>query len=233
MTPALLRRVRPVVIDPPARATRPARQHGAVLLGFLVLLAASGWTVATWSQGAADERQRDDEQELLWIGAQYRSAIDAYYNSTPSGVKRLPLKLEELIEDKRFAKSRRHLRKVYGDPMLPGKPLKLIYQGQQISGVYSASTGVPFKRSDFGVGEEKFANAKTYADWRFVTSVRGPATAASGASAAGDAGSAPAGFNSPFNSNGGGPATGPGINPSTNPTLGGRPRPIGGFGSTP
>jgi type II secretory pathway pseudopilin PulG len=165
-----------------------------VLLGFLVLLAATGWTVSQWSQRASDERQRENEAELLWVGGQYRQAIESYYNGTPVGVKVLPTKLDELIEDKRFPQPRRHLRRLYTDPMNPGKRMLVLKVGRNIVGVRSASTAEPFRHAGFEPGDEKFADAVSYADWQFVASVRGlsAATAASGASAPVAGASAPA-----------------------------------------
>ena len=170
-------------------SSRAPRSRGAVLLGFLILLAATGWTLSQWSQRAVDERQRENEAELLWVGGQYRAAIESYFNGTPMGVKQLPSKLEDLIEDKRFPKPRRHLRKIYTDPMRPGQPMELLLQGQKIIGVRSIATGEPFRRTGFDAGQEKFADAITYADWRFVANMRGttpaPAAGASAPAAAG------------------------------------------------
>ncbi|RZS58021.1 type II secretion system protein [Sphaerotilus mobilis] len=194
---------------------RPSR--GAVLLGFLVLLAASGWTAARWGQAAADERQREAEAELLWVGQQYRQAIESYYNATPGGVKKLPVRVEELLEDKRFPTSRRHLRQAYGDPLRPGAALKLIVRADQLVGVRSEAKGLPFRRTGFPVGLEKFAEATDYAEWEFVANVRGvsnlpgaPGTAASGPGAA----SAPVGLSpsSGFGSGLNGGANGAGNN---------------------
>jgi DNA-binding CsgD family transcriptional regulator len=186
-------------VNPMIRIPRPhARHHpaasrpqGAVLLGFLILLAATGWTLSQWSQRAVDESQREYETELLWVGGQYRQAIESYFNGTPMGVKQLPGKLEDLIEDKRFPKPRRHLRKIYTDPMRPGKPLEVLMQGQKIIGVHSLATGEPFRRMGFDPGQENFSEAKTYRDWRFVANIRiaGPSTAASAPAAASAAGS--------------------------------------------
>ncbi len=185
-----------------ARAALPAVQRGAVLLGFLVLLAASGWTVARWSQSAADERQREAEAELLWVGQQYRQAIESYYNATPGGVKRLPTKVEELLEDKRFPTPRRHLRQAYGDPILPGESIRLIVRAEQIVGVRSNAKGLPFRRTGFPNGLDKFADATSYAEWEFIANVRGiaslPGSAAEAASAAAAASAATSGFGSGF-----------------------------------
>lgn len=205
------------------RMARPVR--GAVLLGFLVLLAASGWTVARWGQAAADERQRVAEAELLWVGQQYRLAIESYYNATPGGVKKLPVKVEDLLEDKRFPTSRRHLRQPYGDPLRPGEPLKLIIRAEQLVGVRSEANGLPFRRSGFPNGLEKFSEANSYTEWEFVANVRGvnnlpgaPGAAASGAAGA----SAPVGL-TPSTGFGSGFNSGPGGNGGNNGVLGNGP----------
>jgi hypothetical protein len=154
-----------------------------VLLGFMVLLAAAGWTVAEYAQSAALERQREAEAELLWVGRQYRQAIESYYNATPAGVKQLPMKLEDLTEDKRFPTPRRHLRKVYTDPLKPGSALKVVKRGAFIAGVYSESNAEPFRKAGFEAGEESFSDAITLSDWRFVANARGlPASAGASAS---------------------------------------------------
>lgn len=167
-----------------------APRRGAVMLGFLVLLAASGWTLVEWSQSATDARQRADEAQLLWAGQQYRQAIESYYNGTPRGVRQLPTTLDDLLEDRRFPKPARHLRRLYVDPMTPGGAWVIVRRGTQIVGVSSSSTRKPFRKVDFEPGLEKFAQAETYADWAFVASLRG---AAVGAPAAPLAASAPAG----------------------------------------
>ena len=213
---------------PASGQARPAR--GAVLLGFLVLLAASGWTVARWSQAAADERQREAEAELLWVGQQYRQAIEAYYNATPGGVKKLPLKVEDLLEDKRFPTSRRHLRQAYGDPLRPGQPLKLILRAEQLVGVRSEATGLPFRRTGFPTGLEKFSEAASYTEWEFIANVRGLANlpGAQGSASTGGAGGAggsagSAGSTGPFGSGAGGDASSP-VGPTPSGSFGSGPR---------
>lgn len=172
---------------------RPPQSRGAVLLGFMVLLAAAGWTVAEYAQSTAAERQREAEADLLWVGRQYRQAIESYYNGTPMGVKQLPLKLEDLTEDKRFPKPRRHLRKIYPDPMNPSVALKVVKRGAFIVGVYSDSSAEPFRKAGFETGEESFADATVLSDWRFVASARGmPASGAASGNAAGATTTTPA-----------------------------------------
>ena len=60
--------------------------------------------------------QREREQELLFVGSQFRNAFMSYYGATPAG-RALPAFLEDLVEDNRFPVPRRHLRRVYADPM--------------------------------------------------------------------------------------------------------------------
>lgn len=214
--------VRPAALRLDAARVSPRR--GAVLLGFLVLLAGSGWTLAEWSQSAAHARQRQDEAELLWVGQQYKQALESYYNGTPRGVKVLPATLEELLEDRRFPQPVRHLRRLYRDPMSADGQWVVIRRGPQVIGVRSASERRPFRRSDFEPGLEHFDQAVTYAEWTFTAALGGlpspPAAAASGAGA------------------GAAPDAAPGLGgassaPTANNTL--TPRPAGGVpaGRTP
>jgi hypothetical protein len=197
-------------------SARPRR--GAVLLGFLVLLAGSGWTLAEWSQSAAHARQRQDEAELLWVGQQYKRALESYYNGTPRGVKVLPATLEELLEDRRFPQPVRHLRRLYRDPMSAGGQWVVIRRGPQVIGVRSASERRPFQRSDFEPGLEQFDQAVSYAEWTFTAALGGlPSPPAAGASAAGAAST---------------PETAPGLGgvgpaPAPNDTM--SPQPAGGL----
>ena len=202
------------------RLARARPRRGAVLLGFLVLLAGSGWTLAEWSQSAAHARQRQDEAELLWAGQQYKQALESYYNGTPRGVKVLPATLEELLEDRRFPQPVRHLRRLYRDPMSADGQWVVIKRGPQIIGVRSASERRPFRRSDFEPGLETFDQAVTYADWSFTAALRGlsasppaAAAAASGASAGPEAASGIGG--------------GPGTTPAADDAM--SPRPAGGL----
>jgi type II secretory pathway pseudopilin PulG len=147
-------------------ARRGAR--GFVLLGLLVLLALSGWSLATYTQSTAAARQRDTELDLLWVGQQYRRAIETYYLATPGPIKQLPPRLEDLLKDPRFPQPVRHIRKLYPDPLAPQEPWGLLRLNGQIVGVFSQANGEPFRRADFDPGLESFNGAPSYADWRFI-----------------------------------------------------------------
>ena len=119
-----------------------------------------------WHQDA----QREREKELLFIGDEYRKAIGSYYENSLGTAKQFPTTLEDLIADKRFPNTKRHLRKVYADPMTLGKPWQLILQQGQIIGVYSASKQTPIKKVGFQPPYETFGEAAEYSDWKFIYS---------------------------------------------------------------
>jgi type II secretory pathway pseudopilin PulG len=138
---------------------------GFTYIGLLMVMAIAGIGMAgvgiVWHQDA----QREREKELLFIGDEYRKAIGSYYES---GNKQFPLNLEDLILDKRLPSIRRHLRKLYVDPMPPNKPWGLIMQQGQIIGVYSLSDKEPIKKTGFQTPYETFSEAVGYTDWKFI-----------------------------------------------------------------
>jgi len=151
-----------------ARRWTPGPRRGFVLVGLLVLLALGGWSLASFTQGAAAARQRDAELDLLWIGQQYRHAIESYYRASPGPIKQLPIRFEDLLQDPRYPQPVRHLRRAYRDPLAADEPWGVVRLNGQIIGVYSQASGEPFRRTDFDPGLESFAGATSYADWRFI-----------------------------------------------------------------
>ncbi|MEY4754324.1 MAG: hypothetical protein RJA44_1999 [Pseudomonadota bacterium] len=187
------------------------QQQGMLLMGVLVFLAVGTMGLVGISQRWADARQRDNEEDLLYAGLQYRQAIDAYYFRSPGNAKQFPTKLQDLVLDPRFPQPVRHIRKLYPDPLAPTRDWGLIRQGNFIVGVYSQSTGQPFRSANFDPAlPDSFKSAASYKDWRFVASRANAALgAASGASAAGGAGLTPFGGSNIFG-NPAGPGTRPG-----------------------
>jgi type II secretory pathway pseudopilin PulG len=135
-----------------------------VLLFILITTLAAGSMVELYQSTT----RRENEEQLLFVGEQYRRAIYSYYNSAPAGSTRaLPRSLQDLIEDRRFPTSRTHLRQLYVDPMT-GKPnwaLNMI--GAGIVGVHSISTVPPFKTTGFGQFEQDLSHKSSYAEWNF------------------------------------------------------------------
>lgn len=76
---------------------------------------------------------------------------------------------DDLLEDKRSPHPVRHLRKVYRDPMMGNSQWGLIEApGGGIRGVHSLSLGRPMKTANFEQVYRGFAEATSYADWKFV-----------------------------------------------------------------
>ena len=161
---------------------RRSPQRGMVLMAVLVALAILALMVTHTSQQMAENNRRERETELLFVGEQYRQAILSFWRDSPGGVRRWPTGLDELVEDRRFPMPRRHLRRLYADPMAPGVPWGLVTQGAAILGVYSTAAGEPFRQAGFLPNQAKFVGGASYADWRFVVELTvpvGPAGAAS------------------------------------------------------
>jgi type II secretory pathway pseudopilin PulG len=148
-----------------------SRRHaprGVALMALMVLLALAGLALLQFTESVATARQRERETQLLWVGQQYRQALESYYRATPGPVKHLPVSLDDLVRDTRFPNPVRHLRKVYADPLQPDIPWGVIKRGNQILGVYSQSDAAPLRRTHFAPGLESFEGVGQYSGWRFV-----------------------------------------------------------------
>lgn len=146
-----------------------ARQGGYTYVAILAVLAAlAAAAQATWIPPGS-ERLRDAEAELLFRGHAYARAIGSYREAGDR--RELPSDLRHLLDDPREP-GRRHIRRLYEDPM--GESWTLL-RGPDggIAGVASSATGVPRRRAFFPPGYEEFAAAETYADWVFGLDVIG------------------------------------------------------------
>lgn len=145
------------------------RDNGFTYLGVLIVVALAGISLAALGELWSTAAKRDKEAELLFVGGEIRRAIGHYFDSSPGGARRYPAKLEELLEDPRWPTTRRHLRRIYIDPMTGTANWGLIRgPGDGITGVYSRSEERPLKVAGFSSEDAAFANAARYADWRFV-----------------------------------------------------------------
>jgi type II secretory pathway pseudopilin PulG len=178
---------------------RPAANAGFTYIWLLLAIAFMAVGLVAVAEVATTAIRRDKEAELLFVGDQYARAISLYRASSP-GAQQYPQKLEDLLVDKRFPNIRRHLRRVYPDPITGNADWGLVRgPGGGIVGVYSRSTTHPLKVSNFPKGYEAFANATSYAEWRFVAGVDGKiGSALSGTNPLGGSGQlAPPAANSP------------------------------------
>lgn len=150
-------------------------EQGFTYLGLLLFIAISGIGLAAVGQLWKTETQREREKELLFVGEQYASAIASYYESSPGGAKSYPSKLQDLLLDDRFPVVKRHLRKMYRDPMTGSDEWGTIRQQGRIVGVYSQSATPPIKRYGFSGDWQGFDAAERYSDWKFTLATLQPA----------------------------------------------------------
>jgi len=89
-------------------------ENGFVYLWALFAVALAGIVMAGVGQIWQVKAQREKEAQLLYVGEEFRKAIMSYYNT---GTRQFPESLEDLLQDKRSPNIKRHLRKIYLDPV--------------------------------------------------------------------------------------------------------------------
>jgi len=152
---------------PPRPSGRRRTERGFTYLGLLFAVAISGVMLAATGVLWRTDGAREREAELLFKGAQIQRALESYFLSSPQEPKRFPLKLEELLEDRRGPVVRRHLRQLYPDPFTGKSDWMLVRSPDgRIVGVHSSSTATPIKRASVH-GEFAFGDAKSYREWVF------------------------------------------------------------------
>lgn len=134
-----------------------------VVLGMLLVMSV-GASVAV--PLASTQARRDSEAELLFRGQAYAEAIQAYYHAVP-GEREYPSSLDDLVKDPRFT-HRRHLRRLYEDPMTQEDWLLIRAPGGGIAGVASRSRVEPLRQGNFPAGLDGFQGAGSYRDWQFT-----------------------------------------------------------------
>lgn len=129
--------VQPIIVGNVSVSKR--KQIGFSYLAMLFIVAVLAVTLTQTYQHSDTIAKREKEKELFFIGNQYKQAINSYYNQSPDGLKELPKKIENLVNDGRFVSNKHHLRKRYLDPMTGGDWQLILDENNRIKGVYSAS----------------------------------------------------------------------------------------------
>lgn len=163
---------------------------GFTYIGLLVLIAMMGIALVVVSELWHTAQKREKEQELLFIGNQFRRAL-AMYSANGGGS---PRQLADLIKDPGFPGVRRYLRKIYRDPMTGRAEWGLVKpDGNSITGVYSLSDAAPLKQSGFSLADQDFEGKTKYSEWVFVSAgaQRGAVASKTPVPAAAQASSAP------------------------------------------
>ena len=159
----------------PCSRYTPRRLHlakaalGFAYLWLLFTVAAVGLSLSLAAELYTTSAQRDREKELLAIGRQFRQAIGRYYETQGQGTAaQYPTSLEDLLKDPRSPTPRRHLRKIFVDPMTGKAEWGLFKVGSRVAGVYSLSEKVPIKQGAFEADDAVFTAKQKYSEWVFT-----------------------------------------------------------------
>lgn len=149
---------------------------GFTYVGLVVFVAILGLVGAATLKVDALLRRSQAEQELLEIGAAYSEALRSYAAATPRGFPPLPPTLQDLLKDPRFPGTRRHLRKIFVDPITGGTEWGIQYQGEKVGvlAVYSLSQARPLKVANFDARFQGFENKEHLSEWKFMAAEAPP-----------------------------------------------------------
>lgn len=148
-------------------------QKGFGYIGVLMLVMLLGWFGAAKFEDNQTRIKREKEQELLFILEAYHQALEAYYLASDDGVHVLPESIDQLLQDRRFIRTQRYLRKRYLDPMTGIVPTVIRNANKKIIGVYSNSTGwilnqAGFERLSQQKGQKLQATPTVYRDMKLI-----------------------------------------------------------------
>ncbi|MFC5550646.1 type II secretion system protein [Massilia aerilata] len=202
---------------------RAGRAGGFTYVGLIVLVAIIGLVGAATLKADALLRRAAAEEELLEIGAAFSAALTSYAEATPRGQPPQPPSLEALLKDPRVPGVRRHLRKIFVDPITGKAEWGIVWlnKGSGIDGsggsgvlaVYSLSQSKPLKQANFDARFQNLENREHLADWKFAATGKGVVQGQAGQPVQGQPGQ-PGLFGQP-----GQPAPGQPPAPSEPPTL--------------
>lgn len=145
--------------------------RGFTLLGLVIIIAVMGVALLAVGEVWHYAQKREKEQELLFVGDQFRRAINSYYVHTPPANRQhpYPMNLEDLLKDPRYPSTQRYLRKIYPDPVSGSTEWGLARDPDGgIYGVYSLSEETPIKQGNFRLANKAFEGKTKYADWLFA-----------------------------------------------------------------
>ena len=152
------------------RPVRLPREAGFTYVGLIVLVAIIGLVGAATLKADALLRRAAAEQELLEIGAAFSEALKSYADATPRGQPTYPPSLQELLKDTRSPAVRRHLRKIFVDPVTGKAEWGIVHAGNDsgVLAVYSLSGARPLKVANFDARFANLENREHISDWKFA-----------------------------------------------------------------
>jgi type II secretory pathway pseudopilin PulG len=146
-------------------------QAGFTYIGLLVAIVIMGLMLTLVGRVWSVSEQRERETQLLFAGDAIRMAIASYYASGHQ----YPLSLQDLVLDDRSPVPKRHLRRLYADPMATDTAdwtLVPAPDGMGVMGVASSSKLAPIKRKNFSPLDAAFEDSDCYCAWQFVYAPR-------------------------------------------------------------
>lgn len=143
-------------------------QKGAAFVWALVTLFIITLGIGRLLETQSMQNQRLQEDELLWVGEQYRAAIERYYKASPGEVKQMPRSVDDLLIDTRLLTLTRHLRYAYPDPVMKEAFEEIRDSQGFLIGVRSRSMARPIKIANFPARYRHFDGAGTYNNWEFI-----------------------------------------------------------------
>ena len=147
-------------------------EGGFTYLGLMVLVTIIGLVGAATLKADALLRRAAAENELLEIGAAYGAALKSYADATPRGQPPYPPTLQELLKDPRVPGVRRHLRKIFVDPVTGKAEWGVVWidPGSQrgVLAVYSLSQATPLKQANFDSRFPNFETRQHLSEWKFA-----------------------------------------------------------------
>jgi type II secretory pathway pseudopilin PulG len=154
---------------PTGQNTVTGKQNGFTYIALLIAVAILSATLAAVAEVAQTMVQRDREKELIFVGHQFRQAINSYYASN----RRYPKQLEDLLLDNHDAGVKRHLRKIFADPLTGNTDWGLVkVADDQIVGVHSLSEAEPIKKAGFRPVDIDLEDREKYSEWVFMAKAR-------------------------------------------------------------
>lgn len=155
------------------RRSRPGSAPGFTYLGVLFFVALMGVGLAAAGSAWHSITLREREADLMFVGAQYRRAIELYVRSGGT----YPRTLEDLVKDPRRPDTQRYLRKTFADPITGKAEWGLVKAPDGgIMGVHSLSDAEPFKRGFLRPPQADPDVREKYSDWLFVYAPGGAAS---------------------------------------------------------
>jgi type II secretory pathway pseudopilin PulG len=132
-------------------------QAGFTYIGLLIAVVFFGLGSVGAARLLAATERAEREAELLFIGHQFRQAICSYLQSGPSAGK-YPASISDLLQDPRQPTTKRHLRRLFVDPITGTTDWGLVNAPEGgIMGVYSLSDREPQKRANFDLADADMA----------------------------------------------------------------------------